>query len=223
MAKSKILKELANNEIALDVAFKRLLLICNDLNYTEIFAWAEKELNGYGVEEPVPENRNLGVGKLMYSGLKGTMASCLKLSNQPLPIQWIPEKYMDLLCNNYERCTIANIVERAKSGSNFSRDLTSLAGGISVGIAFTSISQRFDSSTYMEIVNKVSNILFKIFMKLDKEYGNLDDLDIDTAGKSVEEVANFEKMLIIEVGELKMINIGSDNTIKNSNIGAGEV
>lgn len=60
-------------------------------------------------------------------------------------------------------------------------------------------------------------------MKLDKEYGNLDDLDIDTAGKSVEEVANFEKMLIIEIGELKMINIGSDNTIKNSNIGAGEV
>ena len=32
MAKSKVLKELANNEITLDVALKRLLLICNDLN-----------------------------------------------------------------------------------------------------------------------------------------------------------------------------------------------
>ena len=79
-AKCKILKELANNEIALDVAFKRLLLICNDLNYTEIFAWAEKELNGYGVEEPVPEYRNLGVGKLLYSAPEKPSTCCLHCS-----------------------------------------------------------------------------------------------------------------------------------------------
>lgn len=222
MAKSKILKELANNEITIDIALKRLLLICNDLNYEEVFSWAEKELNGYAAEEPIPEYRNLGVGKIVYSGLKGSMSSCLKLSNQPLPIQWIPDKYMDLICNNYERCTIANIIERAKSGNIFSADLTSLAGGISAGIAFTSISQNFDSTNYVEIANKVSNILFKIFMKLDKEYGNLDDLDIDTTGKSEEAIAGFEKKLIIEIGELKMINIGNENTIKNSKIGDGE-
>lgn len=223
MAKSKILKELANNGITIDIALKRLLLICNDLSYAEVFSWAEKELNGYSVEEPVPEYRNLGVGKIVYSGLKGSMSSCLKLSNQPLPIQWIPDKYMDLICNNYERCTIANIIERAKSGNIFSSDLTSLAGGISVGIAFTSISQKFDSTNYVEIANKVSNILFKIFMKLDKEYGNLDNLDIDTTGKSEEAIAGFEKMLIIEIGEFKMINIGNENTIKNSKIGYGEI
>ena len=154
MAKSKILKELANNEITIDIALKRLLLICNDLNYEEVFSWAEKELNGYSAEEPIPEYRNLGVGKIVYSGLKGSMSSCLKLSNQPLPIQWIPDKYMDLICNNYERCTIANIIERAKSGNIFSADLTSLAGGISVGIVFTSISQKFDSTNYVEIANK---------------------------------------------------------------------
>lgn len=223
MAKSKILKELANNEITIDIALKRLLLICNDLNYEEVFSWAEKELNGYSAEEPIPEYRNLGVGKIVYSGLKGSMSSCLKLSNQPLPIQWIPDKYMDLICNNYERCTIANIIERAKSGNIFSADLTSLAGGISVGIVFTSISQKFDSTNYAEIANKVSNILFKIFIKLDKEYGNLDDLDIDTTGKSEEAIAGFEKKLIIEIGELKMINIGNENTIKNSKIGDGEI
>ncbi len=222
MAKSKILKELANNEITIDIALKRLLLICNDLNYTEVFTWAEKELNGYSSEEPVPEYRNLGIGKIRYSGLKGTMSSCLKLSNQPMPVQWIPKEFMDLICNNYERCTIANIIERAKSNNIFSADLTSLAGVISVGISFTSISQTFDSTIYMEIANKVSNILFKIFMKLDKEYGNLDDLDIDTHGKSSEVIADFEKSLVIEIGELKMINIGNDNTIKSSKIGEVE-
>lgn len=223
MAKSKILKELANNEISIDIALKRLLLICSDLNYSEVFAWAEKELNGYSKDEPVPEYRNMGVGKILYSGLKGNMHSFLKLSNQPLPVQWIPDQYMDLVRNNYERSTIANIVERSKGDNVYSADLTALAGKISVGIAFTSISQRFDASNYMEIANKVANILFKIFMKLDKEYGNLDELDIETAGKSESDIAVFEKSLVIEIGKLSLVNIGNNNTIKKSSIGEDDV
>jgi len=219
MAKSKVLKELANNEITLDVALKRLLLICNDLNYTELFSWAEKELNGYSSDEAVPEYRNIGIGQIRYSGIKGSMSSHLKLTNQPFPIQWIPKGFMDFVCTNYERSTIGNIVDRAKSDSRYSADLTSLAGMINVGIAFTSITQQFDPSHYTEIVNKVSNILLKIFMKLDKEYGNLDELDVDTSGKTEEHIKAFEQQLVIEIGEIKVINIGDDNTFKNTDVG----
>ena len=219
MAKSKILKELANNEVPLDGALKRLLIICDDLDYKELFSWAEKELNGYFGEESVPEYRNIGMGQILYSGLKGSMVSHLKLTNQPFPIQWMPSKFMDYVCNNYERSTIANIVERAKTTSTYSVDLTSLAGFIQVGIAFTSITQKFDSSSYAEIVNKLSNILLKIFMKLDKEYGNLDELDIDVSGKEKAQIISFEKQLIVEIGEINFINIGDGNTIKNSKIG----
>lgn len=222
MAKSKILKELANNEVPLDVALKRLLIICDDLDYKELFSWAEKELNGYFGEESVPEYRNIGMGQILYSGLKGSMVSHLKLTNQPFPIQWMPSKFMDYVCNNYERSTIANIVERAKTTSTYSVDLTSLAGFIQVGIAFTSITQKFDSSSYAEIVNKLSNILLKIFMKLDKEYGNLDELDIDVSGKEKAQIISFEKQLIVEIGEINFISIGDGNTIKNSNIGADQ-
>ena len=222
MAKSKILKELANNEVPLDVALKRLLIICDDLDYKELFSWAEKELNGYFGEESVPEYRNIGMGQILYSGLKGSMVSHLKLTNQPFLIQWMPSKFMDYVCNNYERSTIANIVERAKTTSTYSVDLTSLAGFIQVGIAFTSITQKFDSSSYAEIVNKLSNILLKIFMKLDKEYGNLDELDIDVSGKEKAQIISFEKQLIVEIGEINFISIGDGNTIKNSNIGADQ-
>ena len=219
MAKSKILKELANNEVALDVALKRLLLICDDLNYNELSSWAEKELNGYLGDESVPKYRNVGMGLITYSGIKGSMMSHIKLTNQPFPIQWIPSALMEDVCNNYERSTIANIVERAKTTTIYSSDLTFLASAIQVGIAFTSITQRFDSSAYAEIVNKLSNILFKIFMKLDREYGNLDELDIDVSGKEKAQIANFEKQLIVEIGEINFINIGDGNTIKNSKIG----
>ena len=198
------------------------MIICDDLDYKELFSWAEKELNGYFGEESVPEYRNIGMGQILYSGLKGSMVSHLKLTNQPFPIQWMPSKFMDYVCNNYERSTIANIVERAKTTSTYSVDLTSLAGFIQVGIAFTSITQKFDSSSYAEIVNKLSNILLKIFMKLDKEYGNLDELDIDVSGKEKAQIISFEKQLIVEIGEINFISIGDGNTIKNSNIGADQ-
>ena len=219
MAKSKVLKELANNEITLDVALRRLLLICNDLNYIELSTWAEKELNGYSDNEDVPEYRNLGVGQLLYSGLRGTVGTHLKITNNPLPILWIPKEYIDLICNNYERRTIGVIIDRANGNSQYSADLTSLRSVINVGIAFTSIIHKFDSSHYAEIANKVSNILLKIFMKLDKEYGNLDELDVDTSGKTEEHIKAFEQQLIIEIGEIKVINIGDDNTFKNTDVG----
>ena len=56
-------------------------------------------------------------------------------------------------------------------------------------------------------------------MKLDKEYGNLDELDVDTSGKTKEHIKAFEQQLIIEIGEIKVINIGDDNTFKNTDVG----
>ena len=47
MAKSKIIKELANKEVALEVAFNRLLIIASDLNNDDLINWATNELNGY--------------------------------------------------------------------------------------------------------------------------------------------------------------------------------
>ena len=47
MAKSKIIKELANKEISLEVAFNRLLIIASDIGNTDLIDWATNELNGY--------------------------------------------------------------------------------------------------------------------------------------------------------------------------------
>ena len=47
MAKSKIIKELANNDISLEVALNRLMIIASDIENEELSQWAERELNGY--------------------------------------------------------------------------------------------------------------------------------------------------------------------------------
>lgn len=44
MAKSKIIKDLANNQISIEVALQRLMIIASDLDNEELLAWAEAEL-----------------------------------------------------------------------------------------------------------------------------------------------------------------------------------
>lgn len=219
MAKSKILIQLVNNEISLDVALKRLMLICSDLNYDEIYNWAEKELDGYSKDDKVPEYRNLGLGRIVYSGLSGNSYNCIKYTNNPLPIHWLPDKCQEIALDNFERSSILSIIEKSKSDHHFSRDLTGFASFIKVNIKFTSIIQQIDSFSFGEIVNKIASILFKIFKKLDTEYGNLDSLDIDISNKEKTEIINIEKVLLSYVGELKHIQIGDNNEIKDSNIG----
>lgn len=51
MAKSKILKEVANNEISVEIALRRLYIIASDLEDDALITWIDKELNGYSEED----------------------------------------------------------------------------------------------------------------------------------------------------------------------------
>lgn len=46
MAKSKIIKELANKEISIEVELNRLLIIASDIDNKELIQWAKNESNG---------------------------------------------------------------------------------------------------------------------------------------------------------------------------------
>ena len=125
MAKSQILKDLANNTVALDVALRRLMIICSDLNYDEIYNWAEKELNGYEIGDPVPLYRKQRMGQILYSGLKGSMINCLQLTNQPLPSHCIPKSIQEALHDRYDRDPISSIIEKANSNQKYKFDFHS--------------------------------------------------------------------------------------------------
>ncbi len=71
MAKSKIIKELANKEISLEVAFNRLLIIASDIENEELINWATNELNGYPDDSQIPTYRKSGLGQIIYSGING--------------------------------------------------------------------------------------------------------------------------------------------------------
>ena len=61
----------------------------------------------------------------------------------------------------------------------------------------------------------------RVFIELDKSYGNLDDLDVSLENKSEAEIDSVNNKLIKIVID-KSIYIGDGNKIEKSNINSGD-
>lgn len=61
-----------------------------------------------------------------------------------------------------------------------------------------------------------------MLIKLDKEYGCLDELDIDITEKDPEEVRKINAMIINYIFEDRSIKIGDKNRIDRTEIKSGE-
>lgn len=216
MAKSKILKEIVNNEITIEVALKRLYVIANDLDDADLITWVEKELYGYDDADAVPDYRNIGGGTILYSGIKGTMMCNMKLQNCPLPFQVIPKALQEMLMDNFRRESIATIEKEANSAGTFTNNLSDFIPYIDIGVAIVQLYRTYSKDVFREIVNKVSSILLKIFTRLDKTVKNLDELDIGELEKDKEDqLKTFIQKVVFEDNS---IHIGDGNKIEKSNI-----
>lgn len=217
MAKSKIIKELANNEISLEVALSRLLIIASDIGNEELQKWAESELNGYHSGDKIPDYRISKSLVFRYSGLNGSFM----VKNHPMQVDkllGIPSKnfYLEIMDG------IKAIEEILKMPDNsYARDLSWAAGDIyeKTGIQCLSIVQQVPVNEIEGIVNSLRTLLLKIFIKLDKTYGSLDDVDIDTGVVSSDVVRETNSVINNYIYIDNSVTIGDDNTIKSSDIG----
>ena len=55
-------------------------------------------------------------------------------------------------------------------------------------------------------------------MILEKEFGNLDSLDIDVSGKSEEELHKISERMVVVIYNDNRVTVGNGNKIKDSNI-----
>ena len=67
----------------------------------------------------------------------------------------------------------------------------------------------------------IKTILMHVFLKLDKEYGCLDDLDVDTTTKTPEEVEKINEVVNNYIFIDNSINVGDKNKLKGSEIFGG--
>lgn len=224
MVKSKVIKELANNEITLEVAINRLLLIASDLDNDLLSQWAESELNGYPHDGTIPTYRIISTSMFQYSGINGRFL----VKNLPLSIDALlgPKDKRDPEMD----ITSIKVTDGIKiledviiGGHHYERDFTWAAHIVEsrTGIQCTSIRQIIPINCLETVVSTVKTLLIKIFNKLDKSYGCLDDLDINLNGKKPEDVEKINAIVNNYIFQDHSIKIGDNNRIKDSDILAG--
>jgi hypothetical protein len=224
MAKSQIIKDLANGKIDTQTALKRTKVLLKDLKNNEILQWIAYELEGYPDRIDVPAYRKIR-GQLIGTYYKGSMASHMTYNNVPLPLGNMPVDDQVRFLTTH----MGHSIEALKRFTMKNNDLCkSIPADCYPWIA------RYNNDPYMIIVtaeiklnmaqifsifSTVENKLLDVLLLLEKEFGNLDELDIDVDGKSEEEIHVITNNIYYFIYEDKKVTIGNNNKISESDIG----
>lgn len=213
MAKSKIIKEIANKEISLEVAFNRLLIIASDIENQDLINWATNELNGYSNKSLILAYRQSGIGQILYSGINGGY----KVKDIPLPYGAIDDDLMEVLRKNSFSHDISSLEKftNENNSNGVGINITDLAGIVykNTGIECVNIYMKFTQETFLRILSNIRTKLLTVFLELDKELGCLDELDINTNSKNLQKMN--EKLNII-IYEDNSVSIGDNNKLKDN-------
>ena len=152
----------------------------------------------------------------MGSYFKGSMANHMKWNNVSLPLGKMPDEIRDRILNVSFHEGVDALKKLLESADDEERQL-----GATLPAEFFPIIAKCNNDPYMNIISArvvigsqfvqnifsvIENKLLDIFMILEKEFGNLDSLDIDVSGKS-ELVYDFpeEKWEVVRERESKLI------------------
>lgn len=225
MAKSKIIKDLANSSVNTITALKRAKVLVSALNNAEISKWLDYEISGYPEDATIPSYRKVQ-GSLIGSYFKGSMARHMTWTNVSLPLGNMPDEIKEMLL----RVEFQEGVESLKTLAAKSQ-----ASGTEIyktipADCFSTIAH-FNNDPYMMITSArvvvgeyiISNIfsvienkLLDMLMILEKEFGCLDELDIDTMAKSKEEIEAINNRILVLVFNDNSVTIGDGNKFKDT-------
>lgn len=191
MVKSQLIKDITINKISIEEGLQRLLLISSELNNEELMKWILGELNGYKDGDSLPEYRkNIG-SQLQYSGINGSY----RVKNQILQKSFLPRELQKIIEETSIRTSIRGIEKIIDNKDAVGLDLTFAAGYVfkTTGIQCLKISQVYDRISLDEIIANVKNKLIIILLSLEKEFGNLDGLDINVETITNKQFENIEQ------------------------------
>lgn len=216
MAKSNIIKNFINSNMDINTAFQNLMAILYCLEDENLINWANKELSGYDSINELPEYRKLK-GRVMASYIVGNM----KYSNAPFIISHLDDDIQENLININLYSSISTLEEMKNKGeSRIGKPIPPefyilLQENTNAHIIEASVNT--DLSSINDVISKVRVKILKTLLFLEKEFGNLDELDIDISIKNKEELKNIVQHIHFNLYD-NSIKIGDGNKIKGSNI-----
>lgn len=225
MAKSRIIKELANGEVSLYTALKRVKVLLQEFDNEELLKWVNCELVGYPEDADLPSYRIMH-GQLKGTYFKGSMMNHMTCKDVPLPLGKLDKEKRDILLRLpfYDGVEgLKNLIETADKGelcASLSADLYPVIAHANNDPYMNIVTARVVGSIQMvhNILSMVESRLLDILRYLEKQFGCLDELDIDVDAKddkAKEEIIQHIHLLIYNDNR---ISIGDNNRMKNVDI-----
>lgn len=219
MARSQLLKDLVRGNECIENILLRLKVILSDLDNELIMNWIDGELQGY-VKEDVPSYRILK-GELMGTYLLNYQ---FQYTNAPVPVEHVlDEERVNQLktINITDSITALQNVLNDKNKENYGKIIpTALCHYMSTeefqiaGMRTIVASNQLDG-----IVSKVKSKLVDIVMELEKQFDNLDEMDIKS---QVEENQYKKEKVVLNIEQIiydGSIKLGDKNKFNKSRLG----
>lgn len=225
MAKSQIIKDIANNTVDLQTALKRVKVLLQEFDDEKLLEWVNYEIEGYPPDAEVPEYRKI-LGQPYCSYFKGSMMNHITYTDVPMSLGDMPEEqkqefhYMDMTQGIGTLKYFVN--ENKEIGRIIPAEYYPYIAKCNndLGMIITSATVKFNMPDVFNIFPKVENKLLDILRYLEKQFGSesLDNLDIDLSSKSKEELKEITNHIYVLIYNDQSIAIGDKNKIKGSTI-----
>ena len=144
----------------------------------------------------------------------------MNCKNLLIPLDNVEEEIIEGLTYNSAGQSIYALQEAIKTGQSFVRRLEPYECkwlSAKTGQIIYEAEVETDTSQVMNIIPVVENLLLETFLLLEKEFGVLDDLDIDWDSKTKDEQKVIVEKIII-IFQDNSVSVGDGNKIKNSTV-----
>jgi len=220
MAKSKIIKQIARGEVNTETALKQLKLLLAEFPDQNLLTWVNKELTGYDKADELPAYRS-------FAGtLKGSYLNySIHVRNVGIPLGADAPEAISKFCNTVEfresLSALRLLAERDSNGElgvNVPPDFFPLLMKYSLLTMTALLNARVivGSASIANVFSEVDNRILDILMLLEREFGCLDELDIDLKDKTQEEVEDIQRQISVYIYNDNSIHIGDNNNLKGS-------
>lgn len=176
MPKSQIIIDAVNGDCPIEKVLRQAQLLAHDFHNAELQQWAENEINGYSVDDVLPNYRIVRSADLSYTGFN----NILQINGASLPIKCLSKDTFETISKVSLTEDICSIEDLAQSERGGSRDLTVLADEVyrqSQGqIQCLTINQLVPSSCYRKVVAEVRSRAIKALLILEEQHGKLDKM-----------------------------------------------
>lgn len=215
MARSQIIKDFISSKMDIDTALQNLMAILYCLDDEGLINWAKKELEGYDTYDELPKYRKLK-GRVMASFFVGYA----QYPKRQFGIAHLDKEVQESLLSINIYNSISSLIEMKNLEKSVGKPIPPEFYAIlqaNSNSHITSASVDIDLTSINDIISKVKTKILETLLFLEKEFGDLDGLDVDISIKNSEELRSIINHIEIKLYD-NSISLGDNNRIKNSNI-----